>query len=63
MVGLTGPYDDVKKACKVYRVYFSTPKDVKPTDDYLVDHSILSVTAVVFFDSRPLTKGKNDYCV
>lgn len=22
------------------RVYFSTPPDAKPTDDYLVDHSI-----------------------
>jgi len=40
MIGLTGSYDDVKKTCKVYRVYFSTPPDVKPGDDYLVDHSI-----------------------
>lgn len=39
-VGLTGTYDDIKDMCKKYRVYFSTPKDVKPGQDYLVDHSI-----------------------
>jgi protein SCO1 len=39
-VGLTGSYDDIKQMCKVYRVYFSTPSDVKPGQDYLVDHSI-----------------------
>ncbi|KAK6198607.1 SCO1/SenC-domain-containing protein [Scheffersomyces amazonensis] len=38
--GLTGTYENVKKACKQYRVYFSTPPDVKPGQDYLVDHSI-----------------------
>ncbi|KAG8986410.1 Cu-binding protein [Tulasnella sp. 427] len=37
---LTGPYDAVKKMCKVFRVYFSTPPEVKPGEDYLVDHSI-----------------------
>ncbi|KAK6457395.1 putative cytochrome C oxidase assembly protein [Scheffersomyces xylosifermentans] len=40
IIGLTGSYEDVKKACKQYRVYFSTPTDVKPGQDYLVDHSI-----------------------
>ncbi|KAK4055657.1 Cu-binding protein [Microbotryomycetes sp. JL201] len=40
LVGLTGSYDDIKKTCKAYRVYFSTPPNAKPTDDYLVDHSI-----------------------
>lgn len=38
--GLTGTYDEVKSACKQYRVYFSTPPHVKPGQDYLVDHSI-----------------------
>lgn len=41
LIGLTGSYEDIKKTCKTYRVYFSTPPDAKPTDDYLVDHSIL----------------------
>ncbi|TFY78629.1 hypothetical protein EWM64_g5381 [Hericium alpestre] len=40
LVGLTGDYATAKATCKAYRVYFSTPPDAKPTDDYLVDHSI-----------------------
>lgn len=40
IVGLTGTYDDIKETCKKYRVYFSTPKEIKPGQDYLVDHSI-----------------------
>ncbi|WWC68672.1 uncharacterized protein I206_102605 [Kwoniella pini CBS 10737] len=40
MIGLVGDYEAVKKTCKMYRVYFSTPPDAAPTDDYLVDHSI-----------------------
>jgi len=40
MIGLTGSYDAIKKACKGYRVYFSTPPGADPTSDYLVDHSI-----------------------
>ncbi|WRT65655.1 uncharacterized protein IL334_002600 [Kwoniella shivajii] len=40
MVGLVGDYEAVKKTCKMYRVYFSTPPDASATDDYLVDHSI-----------------------
>ncbi|GAP93203.1 hypothetical protein SAMD00023353_10800040 [Rosellinia necatrix] len=39
-IGLTGTYDEIKDVCKAYRVYFSTPRDVKPGQDYLVDHSI-----------------------
>lgn len=40
IVGLTGTYEQVKNVCKQYRVYFSTPQNVKPGEDYLVDHSI-----------------------
>ncbi|KAL1648348.1 Cu-binding protein [Diplodia intermedia] len=40
IIGLTGTYDDIKGICRKYRVYFSTPSDVKPGQDYLVDHSI-----------------------
>lgn len=40
IIGLTGTYENVKKACKQYRVYFLTPPDVKPGQDYLVDHLI-----------------------
>ncbi|KAJ7174253.1 h-sco1 [Mycena filopes] len=38
--GLVGSFDAVKAMCKAYRVYFSTPPNAKPEDDYLVDHSI-----------------------
>lgn len=40
LIGLSGDYASTKSICKAYRVYFSTPPDAKPTDDYLVDHSI-----------------------
>src|SRR5215475_12827799 len=40
MIGLTGTYDEIKDICKKYRVYFSTPRDLKEGMDYLVDHSI-----------------------
>lgn len=40
LVGLTGKWEQIKKICKDYRVYFSTPPDIKPGEDYLVDHSI-----------------------
>ncbi|OAX83641.1 hypothetical protein ACJ72_01990 [Emergomyces africanus] len=40
IIGLTGTYEQVKHVCKQYRVYFSTPQNVKPGEDYLVDHSI-----------------------
>ncbi|KAI5845940.1 SCO1/SenC-domain-containing protein [Tricharina praecox] len=40
LIGFTGTYDQIKQLCKAYRVYFSTPPDIKPGQDYLVDHSI-----------------------
>ena len=40
IVGMTGTWQEVKDVCKAYRVYFSTPPDVQPGQDYLVDHSI-----------------------
>ncbi|EMG49289.1 SCO1 Protein SCO1 [Candida maltosa Xu316] len=40
IIGLTGTYEQVKNCCKKFRVYFSTPPNVKPGQDYLVDHSI-----------------------
>lgn len=40
IIGLTGSYEAVKSCCKKFRVYFSTPPNVKPGQDYLVDHSI-----------------------
>ena len=41
LVGLTGTWEQVKNVCKQYRVYFSTPPELKPgEEDYLVDHSI-----------------------
>ncbi|KAI9675060.1 MAG: Cu-binding protein [Caeruleum heppii] len=40
MIGLTGAWENIKAVCKAYRVYFSTPPNVKPGQDYLVDHSI-----------------------
>ena len=41
LIGLTGTWEQVKNVCKQYRVYFSTPPELKPgEEDYLVDHSI-----------------------
>ncbi|TKA62052.1 hypothetical protein B0A49_07702 [Cryomyces minteri] len=39
LIGLTGTWEQVKSVCKAYRVYFSTPPDVQPGQDYLVDHN------------------------
>lgn len=49
LIGLTGTYDTVKAVCKAYRVYFSTPPEVKPGQDYLVDHSIYFYLMGMFF--------------
>ncbi|KAK7061231.1 hypothetical protein R3P38DRAFT_2677057 [Favolaschia claudopus] len=46
--GIVGSYQSVKAMCKAYRVYFSTPPNAKPEDDYLVDHSIF----VYFMDPK-----------
>lgn len=40
IIGLTGSWEQIKDICKKYRVYFSTPENVKKGQDYLVDHSI-----------------------
>ncbi|KAK9476695.1 SCO1/SenC-domain-containing protein [Lipomyces japonicus] len=40
IIGLTGTHAEVEATCKAYRVYFSTPPDIKPGEDYIVDHSI-----------------------
>ncbi|KAG8901428.1 Cu-binding protein [Tulasnella sp. 403] len=44
MVGLTGSYDDVKKMCKAYRVYFSTPPDVKQGKQVAVYAGVQTLT-------------------
>jgi len=42
-IALTGTHDQVKKACRAYRVYFSKPTDEEiKQGDYLLDHSIIS---------------------
>lgn len=40
---LTGSFDEVKKACRAYRVYFTKPTAEEiARGDYLLDHSIIS---------------------
>lgn len=40
MVGLTGSQEEITKVAKSFRVYVSSPPNVKEGEDYLVDHSI-----------------------
>lgn len=63
MVGLTGTHEQVKAACKSYRVYFSTPPNADPNSDYLVDHSIffyLMDPEGRFVDAFGRSVGKED---
>lgn len=39
IIGVTGTHSQIKDMCKNYRVFFSTPQDANPKDDYIVDHS------------------------
>ena len=54
IIGLTGTYEQVRNVCKQYRVYFSTPRNVQPGEDYLVDHSIYFYLMGEFFFSSLL---------
>lgn len=40
LIGLTGTHEQIKKAAKAFRVYYSKPID-DDSDDYLVDHTII----------------------
>lgn len=50
MIGLRGTMEEVKKAAKLFRVYFMKTNDSK---DYLVDHSIIMVRLRALFVSPP----------
>ena len=54
---IAGTYDQIKQTCKSYRVYFSTPPEIKPGQDYLVDHSIYFYLMGTSFLSLTLSFG------
>lgn len=39
IIGLTGTHSRIKEMCKNYKVFFSTPANANPKEDYIVDHS------------------------
>lgn len=39
IIGVTGTHCQIKDMCKNYKVFFSTPHDANPKEDYIVDHS------------------------
>jgi len=42
-VPLTGSFEEVRRACRAYRVYFTKPtEEEQKAGDYLIDHSIIS---------------------
>jgi protein SCO1/2 len=59
IVGLTGSWADIQAVCKAFRVYFSTPPDVKPGQDYLVDHSIFFYLMGFSSNGRSLMWGRS----
>lgn len=58
IIGLTGEYEDIKQTCKEYRVYFSTPPELIPGQDYLVDHSIYFYLMGMFATSSTVDFGE-----
>lgn len=39
-IGLTGTAEQVRNACRKFRVYYMAPEYSEDNDDYLVDHSV-----------------------
>ncbi len=47
LVALTGSTEAIAKAARAYRVYYAKPKDQKPGNDYLMDH-----TSIIYLMAR-----------